>query len=68
MQDTVKKKKINKNPKKNKKKDANQDIVTIIKLAIRTLALLALLVYLICCYLGVIDVPDEVKFKLPFSE
>jgi len=49
-----------------KQEDANQDIVTIIKLSIRVLALAALLVYLICCFLGIIEIPDDIKFQMPF--
>ena len=51
-----------------KQEDTNQDIVTILKLSIRVLALAALLVYLICCALGIIDIPEGVKFEMPFSE
>ena len=53
---------------KKKQEDTNQDIVTIIKLSIRVLALAALLVYLICCFLGIIEIPDDIKFQMPFSE
>ena len=45
-----------------------QDIVTIIKLTIRVLALAALLIYLICCFLGIIEIPDNIEFQMPFSE
>ena len=51
-----------------KQEDTNQDIVTIVKLSIRVLALAALLVYLICCFLGIIEIPDDIQFQMPFSE
>ena len=51
-----------------KQEDTNQDIVTIIKLTIRVLALAALLIYLICCFLGIIEIPENIEFQMPFSE
>jgi len=62
------KKTINKKKKKDKKKDLSPDFVTIIKLTVRVLGVAALLVYLICCALGIIDIPEGIKFEMPFSE